>query len=85
MIFTGDDDTLDSGAMTTYPTKDPHIPMIYLSEDLRRVYVVNFNRWTGTRVREADAMEIEALARRFDIPDLLLALPTTAIAAHAEP
>lgn len=85
MIFAGEDDTLDSRGMTTYRTKDPNIPMIYVSEDLQRVYVVYFNRWTGTRVRQADAAEIEALARRFDIPDLLLALPATASAAHAEP
>jgi hypothetical protein len=84
MIFTGENEALDSGGMTTYPTQDPQIPMIYMSEDLRHVYVVNFNRWTGTRIRQADAAEIEALARRFDIPDLLLALPATAQSAAAE-
>ena len=75
MQFTCDDTTYETTDMTTYRTQDAQIPLIYMTKDLQRVFVVSVNRWTGTRVRRADALEIERMAKRFQIEDLLRALP----------
>ncbi|HEY7115059.1 MAG TPA: hypothetical protein VH475_00650, partial [Tepidisphaeraceae bacterium] len=70
MIFRVDDVEYDTVGMATYQTGCPRMPLVYVAEDCRAVFVVTLDRWAGCRVHRADSAESRALAHRFDLPDV---------------
>ena len=59
--------------LKVFHTGDPVIPRVYLTQDLRCVFVQTADPYKGTKVHRADGLEIKSLAARFNIPDLLKA------------
>ena len=59
--------------LQVFHTGDPAIPRVYLTQDLRCVFVQTEDPYKGARVHQADDLEIKALAARFNLPDLLKA------------
>lgn len=65
----------DSDDLLTYRTGDAHHPLVYMTRDHARVFLVEVHKWEGTRVRPVtDRAEIRGLAARFRIDDLLRAI-----------
>ena len=64
----------DTSEMVAYPTGNPAAPTVYLTRDRQCVFVVTVDPWKGARVHQADDVGIKALAARYNLPDLLMAL-----------
>ena len=74
MTFDCDGVRYDSTEMLEYNTGDAHQPFIYVTRDYARVFVGVVERWRGFTVHQADPVEIEALADRFDMEELRRAI-----------
>jgi hypothetical protein len=74
MTFECDGQRYDSADQIEYRTGDGHTPLIYATPDHRRVFVAVVDRWNGVNVRPVAAAEIDALAARFDLPQLRRAI-----------
>jgi hypothetical protein len=64
----------DTADLIVFETGEAGMPYVYMTRDHRRVLVGRVDRWKGFEIREADAVEIKALAARFRIEDLRRAL-----------
>jgi hypothetical protein len=59
--------------LKVFDTGDEVVPRVYVTRDLRCVFVQTVDPYKGPRVHRADPVEIKSLAARFNIPDLLRA------------
>ena len=75
MRFSCDGSSYSSDDLLTFRTADAHRPLVYMSRDHARVFVVEINRWEGARVRRvSEAAEIKRLAAELGINELLQAV-----------
>jgi hypothetical protein len=61
--------------MRQFLTDDPQVPVILMTRDNRRVFVLRSDGAKGCRVDQANTLEIISLASRYDIKELLDAYP----------
>ena len=73
MEFACQGKTYDRSELAVFETGDPAVPRAYLTPDLRCVFVETVDPYKGTRIHVADAVEIKALAARYNLPELLRA------------
>ena len=74
MTFRWQGSVYDTSRMKTFQISSTVMPLIYLDPESRRVFVVTIDRQEGVEVHQADAREINLLAARYQIPELLTAL-----------
>jgi len=46
------------------------MPLVYVTMDYRKVFVVTLSKWNGVRVHRADEEEVARLAEEFGIEEL---------------
>jgi CheY-like chemotaxis protein len=62
--------TYDTSEMDAFPTGNPAMPTVYLAPGTGGIFVLRIDRQEGAEVCRADADEAEAIARRYQIPQL---------------
>jgi len=72
-VFAFEGQQYDSCNMFAYETGNPGVPLVYVTSDLRTVFVLTCGR-EGVTVHRADAPEIRYLAEHFNV-DALKDLP----------
>ena len=78
MVFEVEGVRYDSVALIGYRTGCAHTPLVYVTMDYKRVFVVTIWKWQGVKVHRADEAEVERLAEQFGIEDLSRTLRLTA-------
>jgi len=68
-----------TSGMKQFLTKDPGTPLILLTPDYRKVFVMTLEGCRGYRIHQASTVEIIALATRNHIPELLQAFPASTV------
>ena len=59
--------------LEVFDTGDAAVPRVYVTRDLRCVFVQTVDPYKGARLHRADALEIKSPAARFNLPDFLRA------------
>jgi hypothetical protein len=70
MVFEVEGVRYDSVTLIAYRTGRPHMPLVYVTMDYKRVFVVTLSKWNGVRVHRADEEEAARLAEEFGIEEL---------------
>ena len=73
MDFLCDGKTYALSDLKVFYTGDVALPRVFLTQDLRCVFVQTVDPYKGAKVHRADGLEIKSLAARFNLPDLLRA------------
>ena len=73
MDFLCEGKTYAATDLNVFDTGDALVPRVFVTRDLRCVFVQTVDPYKGARVHRADAVEIKSLAARFNLPDLLRA------------
>jgi hypothetical protein len=68
-----------TSGMKQFLTKDPGTPLILLTPDYRKVFVMTLEGCRGYRIHQASTVEIIALATRNHLPELLEAFPAPTV------
>ena len=76
MIFECEGVRYDTSSMDVYYTGKAHQPAVYVTPDLKCVFVLTMDRNQGVGVHQADAEEIRRLWNKYDIAALLRVLST---------
>ena len=80
MLFLCAGHSYETKSMRQFLTDDPQTPVILMTQDHRRVFVMRPNGCKGSRIDQANTLEIISLAARYNLPELLNAFP----APHVE-
>ena len=75
MTFRWQGNVYDTSQMKAFPIGSAAMPFVYLDECSRRVFVLRIDRQDGVEMHMADSAEIESLATRYGITELLTAVP----------
>ena len=78
MVFEVEGVRYDSVTLIAHRTGVPHMPLVYVTMDYRRVFVVTQSKWNGVRVHRADEEEVARLAKEFGIEELTRAVRLSA-------
>jgi hypothetical protein len=78
MVFEVEGVRYDSVTLIGHRTGVPHMPLVYVTMDYRRVFVVTQSKWNGVRVHRADEAEVARLAEELDLPELTRAVRLSA-------
>ena len=70
MVFEVEGVRYDSVTLIAHRTGRPHMPLVYVTMDYRKVFVVTLSKWNGVRVHRADEQEVARLAEELGIDDL---------------
>jgi hypothetical protein len=65
--------------MRQFLTNDPGTPLVLLTADYRKVFVMTLEGCRGYRIHQANTVEIISLATRNHIPELLRAFPASTV------
>jgi hypothetical protein len=74
MTFLCDGARYDSSEMEAFETGQPAMPLVCMTRDHRLVFVIAVERKSGVRAYRAESAQIRDIARRFNLPRLLLAV-----------
>jgi hypothetical protein len=69
----------ESGKMRQFLTDDPTTPLILVTPDYKRVFVMTLEGCMGSRIHQANTLQIISLATRYGLKDLLNAYPSPAV------
>lgn len=75
MLFWCDGRAYESKSMRQFLTDDPETPVILLTRDNQRVFVMRSDGSKGCRIAQANTLQIISLSSRYGIPQLLDAFP----------
>ena len=78
MVFEVEGVRYDSVTLIAHRTGVAHMPLVYVTMDFKRVFVVTLSKWNGVRVHRADEAEVARWAEELGIPDLNRALRKSA-------
>ena len=79
MTFWCDGRLYVTARMPQFLTKDPGTPLVLLTPDYRKVFVMTLEGCRGYRIHQANTVEIISLATRNHIPELLQAFPASTV------
>jgi hypothetical protein len=74
MYFIWNGGKFDTTEMGAFEPEWGHIRGIYWTADCGHVFVVTVDHWTGANIHRADIPEIDRLARKYGISELLSAV-----------
>ena len=78
MVFEVEGVRYDSVALVAHRTGVAHAPIIYVTMDFKKVFVVTLSKWNGVRVHRADEAEVARLAEELGIAELTRAVRRSA-------
>jgi hypothetical protein len=78
MVFEVEGVRYDSVALVAYRTGVAHMPLVYVTMDFKRVFVVTLSKWNGVRVHRADEADVARLADELGLADLTRAVRRSA-------
>jgi len=70
MVFEVEGVRYDSVTLVAHRTGVAHMPLVYVTMDFKRVFVVTQSKWNGVQVHRADDAEVARLADELGIADL---------------
>ena len=70
MVFEVEGVRYDSVTLVAHRTGVAHMPLVYVTMDFKRVFVVTQSKWNGVAVHRADDAEVARLAEELGIADL---------------
>jgi hypothetical protein len=79
MTFWCDGRSYESSSLRQFLTNDPSTPLILMTPDNRRVFVMRCEGLRGCRIDQANTLEIISLASRHNIRQLLNAYPAARV------
>jgi hypothetical protein len=79
MTFWCDGRCYESRALRQFFTDDPATPLVLMTPDQRRVFVMTMDGAAGWRIHQANTLEIISLASRHRLKALLEAFPASMV------
>jgi hypothetical protein len=79
MEFLYEGRSYETRALKQFLTEDPATPLILMTPDRKRVFVMRVDGCKGCRIQQANTLEIISLASRYGIRQLLEAFPASRV------